>query len=516
MDLLDVQSGLDVSEPVTVLQSYTGLTLGETGSLPPDPSGAAGPSQFILAANGRIRSFSKNTGAADGVLNVASNTFFTPVRNGAAVRAPKVKYDRLAGRWFIIAGTDALPGRIVIASSNASTIVANTVWSFFFFDNSYPAVTTCAIDSPTLGIDNAALYVGVVQFCDAGTTYGGTSGYVVRKTSVIDAAAIAVTGFHGLTGNASGQGPFAPVGVDNDDPASAVGYFIGVDNASLGMLMLRRVSNPGVTPTISGNIAIAVAATAAPITVRHLGNTGGTNGQLDGGDDRLTSAVIRNGTSVDGADDRRARQRPGQRLGEPQRGALVRDRIAGRHAGGAAAGDAVRGRRLRQRSRAQLLGAVHRHRLQRPHGPRLQRGRRLRVRQRRRRRAVVDRCGEHAARTAALHRRQRCLQPARRSRRRAARPPLGRRVVDRDGRLRRHDDLDRAAVHRHGELVRPAGGANGWRAAAGHAHQRDAVGGWLRPALGEPHGHWPVVRRERVRRSGRRLAVPARPPSSLA
>jgi hypothetical protein len=296
MDLLDVQSGLDVSEPVTVLQSYTGLTLGETGSLPPDPSGAAGPSQFILAANGRIRSFSKTTGTADGVLNVALNTFFTPVRNGAAVSSPKIKYDRLAGRWFIIAGTDALPGRIVIASSNASTIVANTVWSFFFFDNSYPAVTTCAIDSPTLGIDNAALYIGVVQFCDAGTTYGGTSGYVVRKTSVIDAAAIAVTGFHGLTGNASGQGPFAPVGVDNDDPASAVGYFIGVDNASLGMLMLRRVSNPGVTPTISGNIAIAVAATAAPIMVRHLGNTGGTNGQLDGGDDRLTSAVIRNGT----------------------------------------------------------------------------------------------------------------------------------------------------------------------------------------------------------------------------
>lgn len=284
----------DVSEPATLLQSYLAMNLGDTGALPPDPSGAAGPAQFIVAANGRIKSFSRATGTADGVLNLSTNAFFGAVRNGASTFGPKVKYDRLAGRWFITAATDALPGRIVIASSNASTITATTVWSFSAFDNTYPALT-CAVDSPSLGIDNAALYIGVVQFCDNGTTYTGTSGYVVRKTSVIDGAIIALTAFHGLTGNAAGQGPFAPQGVDNDDPSSAVGYFIGVDNASLGALMLRRVSNPGVTPTISPNIPIAVAATAAPIPVRHLGNAGGANGYLDGGDDRLSAASIRNG-----------------------------------------------------------------------------------------------------------------------------------------------------------------------------------------------------------------------------
>ena len=59
--------------------------------------------------------------------------------------------------------------------------------------------------------------------------------------------------------------------------------------------MLRRVSNPGGTPAISVNIPIAVPATAAPVTVRHLGNLGGANGQLDGGDDRLMSASLVNG-----------------------------------------------------------------------------------------------------------------------------------------------------------------------------------------------------------------------------
>ena len=229
-------------------------------------------------------------------MNLSTNAFFSPVRAGANTFGPKIKYDRLAGRWFIIAATDAVPGRIVIASSNSSTITAGTLWSFFAFDNTgFPGAATCAVDSPTFGLDPYALYIGVVQFCDPGGVYMGTTGFVVRKTSVIDFATIAVTPFHNLTGSSAGAGPFAPQGVDVEDPTVATGFFIGVDNASLGTLMLRRISNPGGTPTISGNIAITVPATAAPITVRHLGNLGSTNGQVDGGDDRLTSATLVNG-----------------------------------------------------------------------------------------------------------------------------------------------------------------------------------------------------------------------------
>ena len=230
------------------------------------------------------------------MLNLTTNAFFTSVRAGANTFGPKVKYDRLAGRWFIIAATDAVPGRIVIASSNASTITAGTLWSFFAFDNTgFPGAATCAVDSPTFGLDPYALYIGVVQFCDPGGVYMGTSGFVVRKTSVIDFATIAVTAFHNLTGTSTGAGPFAPLGVDIEDASIGTGFFIGVDNASFGNLMLRRVSNPGGTPTISANVPIAVTATAPPITVRHLGNLGGANGQLDGGDDRLTSASLVNG-----------------------------------------------------------------------------------------------------------------------------------------------------------------------------------------------------------------------------
>jgi hypothetical protein len=90
-------------------------------------------------------------------------------------------------------------------------------------------------------------------------------------------------------------GPFTPQGVDNFDSAATEGYFIGVDFGSFSLLQMRRVTSPGGTPTLSANIPITVAITRFPANVPHLGNTGGTNGLLDGLDDRLYAAQIRNG-----------------------------------------------------------------------------------------------------------------------------------------------------------------------------------------------------------------------------
>src|SRR5262249_17267812 len=80
---------------------------------------------------------------------------------------------------------------------------------------------------------------------------------------------------------------------------SAIGYFIGADAGSFSTLTMRRVTNPGSTssvPTMSGNITIATPlATEFPLSVPHLGNTDGADGNLDAIDDRLFAAAIRNG-----------------------------------------------------------------------------------------------------------------------------------------------------------------------------------------------------------------------------
>src|SRR5262245_44122315 len=64
------------SAPQTLGTSFTGATLADTLAFPPDTMGTVGPTQFVVAVNGRIRSFNKAIGVADGVLNADMDVFF--------------------------------------------------------------------------------------------------------------------------------------------------------------------------------------------------------------------------------------------------------------------------------------------------------------------------------------------------------------------------------------------------------------------------------------------------------
>jgi hypothetical protein len=294
--------------PQTTAISFTGATLADTGAFPPDTMGTVGPTQFIVAVNGRFRSFNKTTGVADGVLNADPDVFWasvmTPVGGTVVLdftSDPRIRYDRLSGRWFIImidvpctnaTCTTTAANRVMIAMSDTSTITAGTTWTFFYFTPE--SATSNFVDYPTLGIDVNALYIGGNIFTSAGA-YAYTSGYVVRKSSLTGGGPIVWTPFTNLTGGSTGAGPYTPQGVDNYDPTATEGYFIGTDNAVYSLLQIRRVSNPGGTPTISGNLSLTVPTTTSTAPVPHLGNTGGNNGRLDSLDDRLFAAYIRNG-----------------------------------------------------------------------------------------------------------------------------------------------------------------------------------------------------------------------------
>src|SRR5437867_659594 len=267
-----------------------------------------GPSRFVVAVNGRLRTFNKASGVADGVLDTTTDNFFASVMTPVSpnfTTDPRIRYDRLSGRWFVLiidvpGGNGTSPNRVLLAVSNAASagvITAGTVWTYFFFEHDTvnpPGDTGNFADFPTLGVDANALYVGANIFSPTGT-FVNCTGFVVRKSSVLGAGPIVVTAFRSLL-DASSNGPYTPQGVDNPDPAATVGYFIGVDGAFFGRLQLRRVTNPGAAPSLSGNLAVNVPATAYPILVPHLGSTGGANGQLDSLDDRLSNAIIRNGS----------------------------------------------------------------------------------------------------------------------------------------------------------------------------------------------------------------------------
>jgi hypothetical protein len=258
--------------------------------VPPDTHGSVGPTQIIVHVNGSIRVFSK-TGVL-GALNASSDTFFNSVRNGGSAVDPRTYYDPISQRWFVSAITTTSPNRVLLAVSSGPTITGTSSFAFYGWVQDTigtPGADAGALfDYPSLGVDRHAIYIG-------GNVFGsGTpSVFVVRKTSVLSGGPIVVTAFRQL-GNMN-----APMGCSNTSLTSNFGYFIG--SGGNGVLTIRRISNPGGTPSISSSISLTVPSTAVPLTVPQAG--GGSN--LSGVDQRLIGGqILRNQFSTTAANDR--------------------------------------------------------------------------------------------------------------------------------------------------------------------------------------------------------------------
>lgn len=278
----------------TVGSSFTGVVLADSGFIPPDSMGAVGPTQILICVNGRIRTFTKG-GAQDGALDTTADSFFASVRSSAGTTDPRVIFDRLSQRWFVVMINVATPDRVLIAVSSGPAITSTSSFDFFQFQHDLVGPTPNAdtggfADFPSLGVDRNALYIGVNVFNAAGTSFLGSTGFVVQKSALLSGY-LTVTAFRQLA-TSNGSGPESPRGVSNDDPNATEGYFIGADNASFGLLTVRRITNPGGVPTISGNLGINVPSTFFPANVPAKGSSS----RLDALDDRLFSALMKKGS----------------------------------------------------------------------------------------------------------------------------------------------------------------------------------------------------------------------------
>jgi uncharacterized repeat protein (TIGR01451 family) len=293
--------------------NFTSLTITDAVAVPPDTMGAVGPTNFLTDVNARIRVHNKTTGAI-GALDTDDFVFWAPVAKDPAngfQSDPRVRFDRLTDRWFmsildIPPNVGATGSRILLAMSDGPNITASTVWKYFYFDQDLasPAGDTgCLSDYPTLGIDVNALYIGASIFCgpDIDTLeFSNNTAWVVRKSTLLNPATPAnlvltsgaVKAFRTLLDPFSFQGLYVPQGADNYDPGATKGYFIAVDGAGFGTLVVREVNNPGGgSPTLSANQVLTVPTTVVPIEVL----TPGGGRPLDGIDDRLMAAHLRDG-----------------------------------------------------------------------------------------------------------------------------------------------------------------------------------------------------------------------------
>ncbi|MBX7132940.1 MAG: hypothetical protein K1X67_09720 [Fimbriimonadaceae bacterium] len=281
--------GVGILSPQPIGTQIDGPKITDTpGFVPPDTQASVGPTQILFYVNGRIRVQDKITGAI-GALNTTTDNFWAGQRS-SGTSDPRVRFDRLTNRWFVIMIDVANVNRILVACSDGPTITAGTVWNKFFFQHDLvgttPNVDTGGFaDYPSLGVDANALYIGTNTFVGAGLN---CSGFVIRKSSVTSGGPIVVTPFRAM-GTQAAAGPFAPQGCDNDDPAATQGYFIGVDTLAFSRLQLRRISNPGATPSISANLTLNVNTTAFATDQPCQGSTN----PLSAIDDRLFGAVIK-------------------------------------------------------------------------------------------------------------------------------------------------------------------------------------------------------------------------------
>lgn len=284
---------VQLMNPQTVGVNFLGAQSTESGYIPPDSQGDVGPTQILVCVNGRIKVFDK-TGVL-GPLNATTDAFFNSVRNGWGTSDPRVRYDRLTQRWFVTIINVDTPNRILIAVSSGPTITGTASFTFYQFQHDLVGTTPNSdtggfADYNLIGLDVNALYIGQNVFNSAGTAVIGTTAFVVRKTSVLSGGPIVVTAFRQIGSAGGGSGIWTPQGVDNDDPTATEGYYIGTDNTSFGLLIIKRISNPGGTPSISGNLNVTVPSTSSPINVPHPGGT--SSNVLDGLDDRLFAASI--------------------------------------------------------------------------------------------------------------------------------------------------------------------------------------------------------------------------------
>ncbi len=268
-----------------VVNHFTVADYQETGQYGPSAESSVGSTQLLVASKGRIRSFLKN-GTLDNVLNLAHDSFFSPITLGGFTADPNVIFHPQWKQWIIFANAQS---SLVLAVSDGDPITPNTVWSFYVVDSITAPCTdptkaecftaTSSFDYTTLGADVQAVYCAA-NIIDTATAEGFVSAaaYVLPRSSLMNGVSAKVFAFRNLTTVDDPIRPFTFQPALNFDAAPTAGIFPSIDfvtlnafNASSLILVSVVTFTNGIPTSLSDPISVPVDTFAQPISVSVLG-----------------------------------------------------------------------------------------------------------------------------------------------------------------------------------------------------------------------------------------------------
>jgi len=294
------QAGEPEPSAPALITDFNGIDF--TGSFPPDPVVAAGPTSLVLVTNGSATIRTK-TGAL-----VASTTlvsFFGSVRaSGESAFDPKVVYDVGSSRFFLLAvgritDPSCTPGTCVshfflaVSKSSSPASTGSTDWFFYAFDATLDGGTATAnwADYPGLGVDSTAVVLTANMFTfSTPSTFQRAKIRILDKSLLLTGAAVTWTDFFGMMDPSTGFLSFTL------RPALTFGipgiFFLVSASSTSGScdLVVWGIMSPLSSPTLAARTATAGGTCLNPPDAQQQG--GGT--PLDTGDKRLQNAVYRN------------------------------------------------------------------------------------------------------------------------------------------------------------------------------------------------------------------------------
>ncbi len=276
---------------------------------PPDPSGAVGESQIIVATNNGIKIYDKPginqpplvtpTGysgvRADDALFISLENFFSPVLPiTSGISDPHIRYDRLSKRWYVVA-IEVNPTQennlILLAVSDGEKITNSSFFTFYSFNSSLFPYDPAApyypfLDFPTIGVDKNSVVIGGNQFGYDSLT---NVGYVIDKKRLLNGQLVVYPFELGVASFIDGSiaGMYTPQAVHNDDPSGKKSFFAGISYFQ-DALLVATINYDNDRPYLTPEVTIPVEPFNNPRNNSHPGSLT----PLDQNDTRLLQAAI--------------------------------------------------------------------------------------------------------------------------------------------------------------------------------------------------------------------------------